>query len=107
MNKTNAVIARQRSLTVSEVKVLVESGFNPGCCREKNRYQEEKSMNIKHASQATRVLKTNTSSGFLFIFLPRIQVVKAESTEAVPPTHGAQTPSGTAGHYCGIENLFV
>lgn len=106
MNKTSAVIARQRSFTVSEVKVLVEPGFNPGCCREKNRYQEEKSMNIKHASQATRVLKTNTSSGFLF-FLPRIQVVKAESTQAVLPTHGAQTPSGTAGHYCGIENLFV
>lgn len=68
MNKTNAVIARQRSLTVSEVKVLVEPGFNPRCCREKNRYQEEKSMNIKHASQATRVLKTNTSSGFLFFY---------------------------------------
>lgn len=102
MNKTSAVIARQRSFTVSEVKVLVEPGFNPGCCREKNRYQEEKSMNIKHASQATRVLKTNTSSGFLF-FYPGFKWLKLR----VLPTHGAQTPSGTAGHYCGIENLFV
>lgn len=106
MNKTNAVIARQRSLTVSEVKVLVEPGFNPRCCREKNRYQEEKSMNIKHASQATRVLKTNTSSGFLFFFVflhPGFKWLKLR----VLPTHGAQAPSGTAGHYCGIENLFV